>query len=86
MPTSHGVRLPVPDGAGGGTTNVPGRAGGARTGEVCTETPGPAGVATSDQPVPLHQRTIEGAPSGSGYHPGAGLPWSGHAPSLGRRG
>src|SRR3954463_3407091 len=68
----QGVRFPVPGAAGGGTTNVPGRAGGARTGEDCTATPGPAGVATSDHVLPFHQRTIEGAPSGSGYHPGAG--------------
>jgi hypothetical protein len=35
-------------------------------------TPGPAGVATSDQLAPFHQRTMPGVPSGSGYQPGAG--------------
>jgi hypothetical protein len=28
---------------------------------------------TSDQPAPLHQRTIPGVPSGSGYQPGGAL-------------
>src|SRR4051794_37087956 len=36
--------------------------------------PGPAGVVTSDQAEPFHQRTVPGAPSGSGYQPGAGAP------------
>src|SRR5690348_13845711 len=49
-----------------------GGGGGARTGDDCTMTPGPAGVATSDQLTPFHQRTMPGAPSGSGYQPGAG--------------
>jgi hypothetical protein len=30
-------------------------------------------VVTSDHPAPFHQRTIPGAPSGSGYHPGGAL-------------
>src|SRR5690242_7329219 len=51
-------------------------AGGASTGERCTVTPGPAGVVTSDQLTPFHQRTWPGAPSGSGYQPGAGVPGS----------
>ena len=72
MPTIHGVRLPAPAGVGGGTAGSAGRAGGASTGEDWTATPGPAGVATSDQLTPFHQRTMPAAPSGSGYHPGAG--------------
>src|SRR3954463_12068958 len=40
-----------------------GAAGGVRTGERCTATPGPAGVATSDHPLPLHHRTMPAAPS-----------------------
>src|SRR3954454_15322344 len=47
--------------------------GGASTAERCTATPGPAGVVTSDQLTPFHQRTYPGVPSGSGYQPGAGL-------------
>ena len=39
---------------------------------VPTDTPGPAGVVTSDQEIPFHQRTVPGAPSGSGYQPGGG--------------
>src|SRR3954466_10240044 len=39
-----------------------------------TLTPGPAGVVTSDQAEPFHQRTVPGAPSGSGYQPGTGAP------------
>ena len=39
-------------------------AGGASTGERCTVTPGPAGVVTSDQLTPFHQRAWPGAPSG----------------------
>ena len=46
--------------------------GGASTGDFWTVTPGPAGVATSDQPFPLHQRTRPGVPSGSGYQPDGG--------------
>src|SRR5215218_8076354 len=42
--------------------------------DLPTETPGPAGVVTSDQAVPFHQRTVSGAPSGSGYQPGCGAP------------
>src|SRR3954451_11171683 len=45
--------------------------GGASTGERCTATPGPAGVVTSDQRSPSHQRTRPESPSGSGYQPGA---------------
>ena len=71
MPTIHGMRLPLPGGVGGSNGAVVGT-GGARTGEDCTATPGPTGVATSDQLLPLHHRTIPAAPSGSGYHPGAG--------------
>src|SRR5688572_15956525 len=75
MPTIQPVRLRLgsrsPDdrnsvGAAGG------RVGGASTGEDWTATPGPAGVATSDQDVPLHHRTIPAVPSGSGYQPGGG--------------
>src|SRR3954447_1082155 len=39
-----------------------------------TLTPGPAGVVTSDHAEPFHQRTVPGAPSGSGYQPGTGAP------------
>src|SRR3954452_6080545 len=42
--------------------------------DLPTETPGPAGVVTSDQAAPLHHRTMPGAPSGSGYQPGCGGP------------
>ena len=71
-PSTHGVRLPAPSCAGGGTGSTDGPAGGTRTGDDCTTTPGPVGVATSDQLTPFHHRTMDGAPSGSGYHPGAG--------------
>src|SRR4051794_4651527 len=60
---------------GGGTARETDRSaggGGARTGDRWTATPGPAGVVTSDQAAPFHQRTKPGAPSGSGYQPGAG--------------
>src|SRR3954447_24610620 len=79
-PTSHPTREPLggrpPDGAasGGGAgsgADGPGT-GGARKGEACTATPGAARVVRSDQPAPFHHRTIPGAPSGSGYHPGGG--------------
>src|SRR3954451_19779670 len=62
------ARVPVDDVAAGFG------AGGARTGERCTATPGPAGVVTSDHRPPSHQRTRPSAPSGSGYQPGAGVP------------
>src|SRR4051812_28162202 len=42
--------------------------------DLPTEPPGPAGVVTSDQAAPFHQRTPPGAPSGSGYQPGSGAP------------
>src|SRR4051812_40705201 len=71
-PMIQGVRLAVLRGAGGWNEGVAGGTGGDRTGELCTVTPGPAGVATSDQLTPFHHRTIPDAPSGSGYHPGAG--------------
>ena len=44
--------------------------GGCCCGIVPTATPGPTGVVTSDQDTPFHQRTVPGAPSGSGYQPG----------------
>src|SRR5947209_19596061 len=71
-------RRPLVRGSGGGSCSNGGGigGGGASTGERCTATPGPAGVATSDQPAPFHQRTIPGVPSGSGYQPGAGRPGS----------
>src|SRR5829696_5504722 len=60
----------------GSTTHGAGRGAGGRcgasTGDCWTATPGPAGVATSDHADPLHQRTIRGVPSGSGYQPGGG--------------
>src|SRR4051812_25850809 len=67
--TASPVRPPGPDGAGGGTTGSTGR--GVYPTGCWTFTPGPAGVATSDQLTPFHQRTRPGAPSGSGYQPGA---------------
>src|SRR5215207_3365618 len=70
------LRPPV-TGAGGGTAGGTSREGPASTGEVWTATPGPAGVATSDQLTPFHQRTMPGAPSGSGYQPGVGAGWPG---------
>src|SRR5688572_22688191 len=69
------ARTPVLAGAGSGWTGGSGGRCGASSGDVWTATPGPAGVATSDQPVPLHQRTRPGAPSGSGYQPGGGAGW-----------
>src|SRR5687768_1574589 len=73
MPTIQPVRPRSPEDriSVGGSTGVTGRVG-ASTGENCTATPGPAGVATSDQAVPLHHRTIPADPSGSGYQPGGG--------------
>src|SRR3954463_6935648 len=71
MPRIHGGRPPGASGAGNGNASG-GRVGGASTGDDCTATPGPAGVATSDQLTPFHQRTMPSAPSGSGYQPGAG--------------
>src|SRR5918997_4381376 len=59
-PTTHAVRRGGPGSAG--------RTGGASTVAVCwaagasTATPGPAGVVTSDQPRPSHQRTVSGLP------------------------
>src|SRR5215217_5582737 len=63
--TIHPRRPPVPPsslissscGGAGGT-------GGSSSGEDWTATPGPAGVATSDQDDPFHQRTSPAAPSG----------------------
>src|SRR4051794_15814487 len=83
--TDSATTRPVGNGRGGrsGEARVPlddvvpcCGAGGASTGERCTATPGPAGVVTSDQRPPSHQRTRPGAPSGSGYQPGAGFPAS----------
>src|SRR4051794_23870907 len=73
--TQPGPGPPPADDSSGG--RGPGRgsgsgAGGARTGEDRTATPGPAGVATSDQAAPFHQRTSPGVPSGSAYQPGGG--------------
>src|SRR3954468_5496397 len=81
-PTSHPPREPLggrpPDGAasgGGAGSGADGSGtGGARNGEACTATPGAARVVRSDQPSPFHHRTVPGAPSGSGYHPGGGCP------------
>src|SRR3954454_13674856 len=79
-PSSHPTREPLgarpPNGgsSGGGAgsgADGPGT-GGARNGEACTATPGAARVVRSDQPSPFHHRTVPGAPSGSGYHPGGG--------------
>src|SRR3954454_12099412 len=72
IPTIHGVRAGGSCDHGVWGTDSGERTGGVRTGDDCTATPGPAGVATSDQPVPSHQRTTPDVPSGSGYHPGAG--------------
>src|SRR5688572_17477169 len=70
--TTQPARSP-PLGAGSGWTGKgAGRGGGASRGDARTETPGPAGVATSDQLRPFHHRTRPGAPSGSGYQPGGG--------------
>ena len=57
-PARSGRRSPDDRISVGGSAAAGGRAGGASTGEDWTATPGPAGVATSDQAVPLHQRTI----------------------------
>src|SRR5215218_5377315 len=67
-PTIHAVRWPPPSGAGSsiGGTGTSERGSGAVTGAERTTTPGPAGVATSDQVTPFHHRTRPGAPSGSG--------------------
>src|SRR3954463_6688537 len=72
IPTIHGVRAAGSCDHGAWGTGSGERTGGVSTGEDCTATPGPAGVATSAQPVPSHQRTTPDVPSGSGYHPGAG--------------
>src|SRR6185503_13205178 len=65
IPTTHGVRLPALCAAGAGNGAGAGT-GGASTGEDWTATPGPAGVARSDQLIPFHQRTMPSDPSGSG--------------------
>src|SRR3712207_2190618 len=86
-PTTQAVRAPpVPlDGSSAGGTGDGGRDGGARTGEDWTATPGPDGMATSDQVRPFYQRTSPGVPSGSGYQPGAGCSGPVTASTLGRR-
>src|SRR4051794_909760 len=56
-PRIQGVRLRA-DVVGCWNSGAAGRTGGARTGEDCTATPGPAGVARSDQLAPFHHRTI----------------------------
>src|SRR4051794_33694760 len=72
IPTIHGVRAGGACDHGPWGTGPGGRPGGVRPRDDCTATPGPAGVATSDQLVPSHHRTTPDVPSGSGYHPGAG--------------
>src|SRR5690349_6296338 len=62
--TASPVRPPEPGGVGGGTAGSTVR--GLYPAGCWTCTPGPAGVATSDQLTPFHQRTRPGAPSGSG--------------------
>src|SRR4051812_43160547 len=52
--TARPVRPPDPDGTGGGTTGSTVRCGYPTGCWTCT--PGPAGVATSDQLTPFHQR------------------------------
>src|SRR6478609_8490898 len=74
IPTNSGVRLRPAGAASRSSAGGSAGGGGDRAGEDRTTTPGPAGVATSDQPTPFHQRTIPGAPSGSGYHPGCAGP------------
>src|SRR3954447_25417500 len=72
-PSSHRVRLP--DGASTSlviSSSSDSHGAGPSSGMAPTATPGPAGVATSDQPAPFHQRTMPGAPSGSAYQPGGG--------------
>src|SRR4051794_7099310 len=64
-PRTHGVRLRLPSSCpSDGTDSTDGPGGGSSTGEDCTATPGPVGVATSDQLTPFHHRTIDGSPSG----------------------
>jgi hypothetical protein len=64
---------PAAAGSGTGPHSRSGGRSGASSGEDWTATPGPAGVATSDQLMPFHHRTSPGAPSGSGYQPGGGV-------------
>src|SRR3954471_19222112 len=64
-PSSGVPHASQPDGATGS-------GGGGGSNERPTLTPGPAGVVTSEQVLPFHQRTMPSAPSGSGYQPGAG--------------
>src|SRR5687767_5292504 len=75
-PMSTAVRRERAGGSGGrqdsqASGDSAGRAGASNG--VPTETPGPAGVVTSDHEPPSHQRTSPGAPSGSGYQPGAAV-------------
>src|SRR3954468_4591242 len=60
-PTIQPVRPPLPGGAAGGTAGEDVR--GWWAAGCWTATPGPAGVATSDQLTPFHQRTRPGVPS-----------------------
>src|SRR3954453_13506216 len=87
MPTTQPDRRPPSDGDSSDGSGTGIRAGGARTGEDWTSTPGPAAVATSDQDFPFHHRTRPDVPSGSGYQPGGGAGWPGPvtATTLGRR-
>src|SRR4051812_26887166 len=87
MPTTRPDGRPPSDGDSSGGSGAGIRAGGARTGEDWTSTPGPAAVATSDQDSPFHHRTRPDVPSGSGYQPGsgAGRPGPVTATTLGRR-
>src|SRR4051812_19112536 len=78
-PITHPVRPRRGDDGGTGVEGGTARWGGTWTGGAWTTTPGPAGVVTSDHADPLHQRTIPGAPSGSGYQPDGALPVC-HAP------
>src|SRR3954447_932884 len=72
-PITQALRPPPPvTGPPASTSGGLTGSGGARSGDDCTVTPGPAGVATSDQLAPFHQRACPGAPSGSGYQPGGG--------------
>src|SRR5512133_1587858 len=57
-------RPPSPDSSSAGGSSAGSGVDGARTGEDCTATPGPAGVATADQDAPFHQRPRPGVPSG----------------------
>src|SRR3954462_8441389 len=87
MPTTQPDRRPPSDGDSSGGSGTGIRAGGARTGEDWTSTPGPAAVATSHQDFPFHLHTRLDVPSGSGYQPGggAGRPGPVTATTLGRR-